>query len=80
MSLNYSWHRGCQKSSITKNVKDILTGRHKDGLALADVDAIDVGITPQAHDNDKGVTMKVNLLSHLYDNMVNNEIGAVDKL
>jgi len=47
------WHRSRQEGSIAKDVEDILTGRYQDGLALMNLDAIDVGLAPQTHHNDK---------------------------
>ena len=44
------------------------------------MDAVDVGFPPEAHDDDEGVALEVNLLRHLHDDSVHDEIGAVDEL
>lgn len=39
-------HRSRQEGRVTKDVKDVLTGRHQQGLSLSDTDSIDVGFAP----------------------------------
>ena len=76
----YLSHGGSEEGGISKNVKDILAGRNKDGLALADMDAVDVGLTPETHHNDEGVTMEIDLLRHLDDYTMYHEVRTVDEL
>ena len=76
-----TYSHGCrEEGGVTKYVKDIFAGWHQDGLSLSDVDTVDVGLTPQAHDDDEGVAAEIDLLCHLNHHAVNNEIRTVDKL
>lgn len=45
---------------------------------MADMDAIDVGLTPEAHHNDEGVAVEIDLLRHLNHYTVYNKVRAVD--
>ena len=45
-----------------------------------DVHAIDVGLTPQAHDHHKRVGLEIDLRGHLHHHAVNDEVWAVDEL
>ena len=76
----FTSHGGREKCGISKNVKDILAGRNEDGFTLADMDAIDVGLTPEAHHNDEGVAVEIDLLRHLDDYTMYHEVGTVNKL
>ena len=73
-------HGGSEEGSVSKDVKDILAGRNEDGFTLADMDAVDVGLTPETHHNDEGIALEINLLRHLNDYTVDNKIRTVDKL
>ena len=73
-------HGSRKKCCVAEDVEHVLAGGNQDGLALADIDAIDVGLTPQTHHDDEGVAVEVNLLGYLDDDTMDNEIGTVDEL
>ncbi len=79
-TIFFLWYRGCQEGRIAKDIEDILTGRDQDGLALADADAIDVGLAPEADNDDEGVAVEVYLLGDLNNDAVHDKIGTADKL
>ena len=58
-------HRGSKEGCVAEDIEDVLAGRHENRFALTDVDTVDIGIAPQTDHDDKRITMKVNLLSHL---------------
>ena len=72
-------HRSRQEGSVAEDVEDILGGWNEEGLALLDMNAIDMRFTPQANDHHKGICMEVNLRRHLHHYSINREIGAMDK-
>ena len=39
-------HGGRQEGGIAEDVEDILAGRNEDGFALANMNAVDVGLAP----------------------------------
>ena len=76
----FSLHRSREERGVAEDIENVLAGRHKDGLTLTDLNAVDVGITPQADYDDERVAVEIDLLGHLYHDTVHHEIGAVDEL
>ena len=73
-------HRGCEERSVTEDIEDILTGRNQERFALANTDAIDVGLAIEANDDNEGIDMKINLLRYLNYDTIDVEVGTVDEL
>lgn len=73
-------HRGGEESGVAKDIEDILTGRHEDGLTLMNLYAIDIGFSPKTYHDDKGVAVEVNLLGYLYYHTMHHEVRTVDEL
>lgn len=69
-----------QERSIAEDVEYVLRGWYQQGLALANLDTIDVGLTPETYDYDKRIAVEVNLLCHLYYDAMHDEVWAVDEL
>ena len=73
-------HGGREEGGVAEDVERVFGGGHEQGLALAHLDAVDVGFTPQADHNDERVAMEIDLLCHLNDYAMHDEVGAVDEL
>ena len=71
---------GGQESGIAEDVEHILGGWHEERFALTDFDTIDVGFAPETDDDNKGIAMEIDLLSHLDYDAMNDEVGTVDEL
>ena len=39
-------HGGCEEGGVAEDVEHILAGWYQNGLALSDMDAVDVGLAP----------------------------------
>ena len=46
-------HRGGEEGGVAEDIENVLAGRYEDGLALADLNAIDVGFSPKTDHDDK---------------------------
>lgn len=81
LSYIFSLANSCgQERGVAEDIQHILAGGYQNGFALANTDAIDVGLAPKTHNNDERVAVEVDLRSHLYHNTMDDEVGTVDQL
>ena len=78
MDITFLSNRSSQKRGVSKNIEYILAGGHQDGFSLVNADAIDIGLAPQTHDDDKRVALEVYLGSNLYHHTMDHEMGTID--
>ena len=78
--INFRLHCSSKEGCVAEDVERVFGGGHEQGLALAHLDAVDVGFTPQADHHDERVAMEVDLLRYLHDYAMHDEVGAVDEL
>lgn len=69
-----------QECCGAEDVKHIFGSWNEECLALTDLNAIDVCLTPKTNHNNEGVTMEVYLLCHLNHYSVYYKVWAVDEL
>lgn len=50
-------HRSRQEGSVAEDVENIFGCRNEEGLALLDMNAVDMCFPPQANDHHKGIRM-----------------------
>ena len=50
-------HRSRQEVSVAEDVENIFGCRNEEGLALLDMNAVDMRFPPQANDHHKGIRM-----------------------
>ena len=50
-------HRSRQEGSVAEDVENIFGCRNEEGLALLDMNAVDMRFPPQANDHHKGIRM-----------------------
>ena len=80
VTLHPILHRGSEECGIAKDVQDVLTGGHQDGLTLSDFNAIDVGFSPKTDHDDERIAVEIHLLSHLHHHAMHHEVWTVDEL
>lgn len=69
-----------QEGGVTEDIKHVFGCWYEEGLALTDLHTIDVCFAPETDDNDERIAVEIDLLSHLYDDAVYNEVWTVDEL
>lgn len=70
----------CQECCGAEDVKHIFGSWNEECLALTDLNAIDVCLTPKTHNDHERITVEVDALCHLNHYTMNHEIWAVDEL
>jgi hypothetical protein len=47
---------------------------------MSNADAINIGLAPQTHDNNKRIAVEIDLGCHLHNDTMNDKMRTIDKL